>query len=66
MKNDTAFVRMHRSGDLGDAKCRKKALCFVEFNFFTNHNRQNRVLQNERGRAGQQKQPQNFYFSPGD
>ena len=51
MKNDTIFVRM-RSGDhLGDAKITKKAPRSVEFNFFTNCDRQKRFSQNERRRA---------------
>ena len=32
-------------------KCRKKAPCFVEFNFLTTHNRRKRFSQNERRRA---------------
>ena len=51
MKNDTTFVRM-RSGDhLGDAKCRKKAPRFVEFNSFINCDKQKRFSQDERRRA---------------
>ena len=33
MKNDTTFVRMRSGNHLGDAKCRKKAPHYVEFNF---------------------------------
>ena len=33
MKNDTTFVRMRSDDHLGDAKCRKRAPRFVEFNF---------------------------------
>ena len=48
MKNDTTFMRMRSSDHLGDAKMSKKAPPFIEFNFFTNRNRQKRFLQNER------------------
>ena len=43
-------------------KCRKKAPRSVEFNFFTNCDRQKRFLQNERRRAYLQKLPQFFKF----
>ena len=54
-ENDTTFVRMRSSDHLGDAKMLKKALRFVEFNFFTNRNRRKRFLQNERRREDLQK-----------
>ena len=67
MKNDTIFVRM-RSGDhLGDAKCRKRATCSVEFNFFINCYRQKRFSQNERRRADIQHVASDFLiFLPRD
>ena len=65
MKNDTTFVRM-RSGDhLGDAKMSKKAPRFVEFNFFTNCDRQKRFSQNERRRADLQSCLRFFNFCLG-
>ena len=60
MKNDTFFMRKLISDYLGDAKMLKKAPRFVEFNFFTNRNRQKRFSQNERRRADRQNFASNF------
>ena len=66
MKNYTAFVRMLSGDHLGDAKCRKKAPRFVEFNFLTNRSRRKRFSQNERRRVDLQSVASDFFiFSPG-
>ena len=51
---------MCSSDNLRDAKCRKKAPRFVEFNFLTICNRQKRFSQNERRRVDLQNEASDF------
>ena len=62
MKIDITFVRMRSSDHLGNAKCRKKAPRFVEFNFFANRNKRKRFSQNERKRADLQNGASKFFI----
>ena len=60
MKNDTTLCACAVVITLKMQKCRKRAPCSVEFNFFINCDGQKRFSQNERRRADLQKVASDF------
>ena len=66
MKNDTTFVRMRSGIALETQKCRKRAPCSVEFNFFNHCDRQERFSQNGTRREDLQNFASVFLFLPWD